>query len=135
MSRLEHPLVVCGLNLFCRSRWPLVWWFQGHWYWWAGGLRERWRKPVNQTTHFFDEDRVCECRVVWVKDDIVGDLAKDWGGLGGLHNVSVHVGYENWVIRGLRPPPRWRSVSRDLVAKLVYVTASLTLSSGIPAWT
>ena len=70
-----------------------------------------------------------------MKDDLVGDTENDWGVLRGLHNVSVHVGYENWVIRGLRPPPRWRSVSRDLVAKLVYVTASLTLSSGIPAWT
>ena len=37
---------------------------------------------------------------VLVKDDLVGDLAKDRGGLSGLRNVSVHLGCETWGSRG-----------------------------------
>ena len=35
-----------------------------------------------------------ELRLLWVKEDLVGDLAKDRGGLSGLRNVSVHLGCE-----------------------------------------
>ena len=53
---------------------------------------------------------------VWVKDDLVGDLAKDRSGLSGLRNVLFHLSCETWGSRGLWPPPMWRSASRDLVA-------------------
>ena len=50
-----------------------------------------------------------------MKDDLVGDLTKYQGVLGGLCDVSVHAGREPWCSRGLRPPPRCRSASRALV--------------------
>ena len=70
-----------------------------------------------------------------MKEDLVGDLTKDWGSLIGLRNVSVHVGCASWDGRGPRPTPRWKSASRDLVVTVVQGAAICTVSYGLPAWT
>ena len=54
-----------------------------------------------------------------MKDDLTGDLEKDRGGLGGLHDVLAHVRREPWGSRGPRPPPGWRSTERALVVIIV----------------
>ena len=70
-----------------------------------------------------------------MKDDLMGDLEKDQGGLSGLRNVSVHLGSETWGSRGLWPPPRWRGASRDLVETFFQRAAIHIVSAGLPVWT
>ena len=70
-----------------------------------------------------------------MKDDLVSDPTKDRGGHGGLRNVLVHLGHEHWYGGGPRPPPKWGSMSRDLVTTVVRGAASRTVSSGLPVWT
>ena len=70
-----------------------------------------------------------------MKEYLVGNLAKDWGRLIGLRNVSFHVGCASWDGRGPRPSPRWKSASRDLVGTVVQGAAICTVSFGLPAWT
>ena len=55
--------------------------------------------------------------MIWLKDDLVGDLKKVWGCLGDLRDL-VHVGCETWGSRGPRPAPMWRSGGSALVATL-----------------
>ena len=50
-----------------------------------------------------------------MKDDLVGELEKYRDVPGGLQYVSVHIVHDTCVSRGLWPPPRWSSTSRDLV--------------------
>ena len=64
----------------------------------------------------------------------MGDLAKDICGLGRLRNVSVQVSCETWGSRGPRPPPRWSSASRSLVATVVIGADIRIVSSSRPAW-
>ena len=61
----------------------------------------------------------------------MGSLAKYQGDLGGLHDVSVHVGREPWVST---PPPMWRSAGRALVATVVRGAARRKQSASIAAW-
>ena len=57
-------------------------------------------------------------------------MTKDWGGLGGLHNVSVYVGQAPLESRGPRPHPRWMSVGRALVDKIYQWISTCTISVG-----
>ena len=66
---------------------------------------------------------------------MLGDLEIDWGGLGGLCDVSVQIGCEPWCSNGLSPTPRWKSVSRDLVTTLFQGEASRAGSDKPLSWT
>ena len=57
-----------------------------------------------------------------MKDDLVGHLSEDRGGLGSLRDVLVHFGNETWGIRVPWPPPRWRSASKALLTEVVRGT-------------
>ena len=70
----------------------------------------------------------------WEKQDLYGDLTKDWGGLGVHQNVSVRVGCEPWGSRGLRPPPKWSIAGRALVATIDGLTSIRKSSVGLPSW-
>ena len=66
-----------------------------------------------------------------MKYDLEYGLETDRGGLGGLHDVSVHVGINPWGRRGPRTPPRCRSVGRDLVASIAR-GAEIHIGSAAP---
>ena len=75
-----------------------------------------------------------ELWVVCFKNDLLGDLTKDQGGLSGLHGF-VHVVHDPWFSRGPRPPPSWRSEIRSLVLTFFLGTAIRTRLVGRPACT
>ena len=77
---------------------------------------------------------MCECWGVCVKYDLVGNLSKDQGGLGGLRDVSVHIGHEHWGSRGPQTPPSWRSDTRGLVKTVVQGASRRAISASLPAW-
>ena len=68
-----------------------------------------------------------------MKDNLGGGLAKDRAGLGGLCDVSVHVGCEPWGIRAPRPPPMWRRAGRALVVAMEQWEDTCKISIGRPA--
>ena len=74
---------------------------------------------------------MCEHRGVWVKYNLLGDLAKYWG----IRDVSNHVGREPWVSRGPRPLPSSSIISRAFVAKVVQDSDICTVLDVLPAWT
>ena len=78
---------------------------------------------------------MCERWGVCVKYDLVGNLAKDKDGLGGLRDVSVHIGHEHWGSRGPQTPPSWRSDTRSLFETVVQGEARRTISASLPACT
>ena len=45
-----------------------------------------------------------ESQLIWVKEYLVGELAEDWGVLGGHCNSFTNFGGENEGSRGPRPP-------------------------------
>ena len=68
--------------------------------------------------------------------DNTGDgLTKDWGIIGGLLDVSVHVGHAPWGSRGTLPHPRWRISGMSLVAEITQWEDTHTISIGCPART
>ena len=67
-----------------------------------------------------------------MKNYLVGDMSKNWGGLGGPCGASVHVGCGTWGSRGPRTPPKWRSSSRSLVKTAIQGAYSRTSSTSLP---
>ena len=71
-----------------------------------------------------------------MKEDLGYDLTNDWGSLGGLRDVLVHVGCEPRASRVPPPlPPIWNSAGIDLVATFAQCTAIRTSWVVRPAWT